>query len=774
MQKPSKPAVAGVRSQARRALGAATVAGLAGLTLAPSAFAAAPDADAPVATASAVSAAADNTEVSGVDVNGQKKVRPQSEKFTKPLLDTPKSVNIITSDALNQQAISSLADAFRTVPGITLESGEGGSPSGDRPRIRGMDSTSDIFVDGIRDAGGQSREVFALEQIEIVKGPSSAFSGRGSTGGSVNLVTKTAKLGDFRTASLTVGDDQTRRVTVDVNEAITDSVAVRLNALYHENEVNGRDAVNGDRWGVAGSLGLGLNGPSRLTLDYYHLDTSELPDYGLPYQRTTVNGVVYGTLIKGHDDDFYGLKSRDFRDTSADISTLRFQQDLGGTWKLSTAIRYGRTTNDYIVTNPDDSRGNVANGYLFRSSKNRNTLTTTTANANTLTGEFSTGGLKHNVAMGTEWAEEKTHSQGYVLAGPGLTAGQAPAVVSTAYSATNLGCSSDTRLGAVYGYNCTTLTNPNPNDPWIGTITRSPTFTQTRVTTRAVFAFDTIEFNEHWQLNLGVRHDDYINRYTGGTVAAGVLTPIAPLRNKSGFWNYQAGLVYKPIEDASLYVSYGTSSNPSGEGAGDSSSVAATTVNLDPEQNKSYEVGGKWNVLGGKLNLTAAAFRTDKTNARVTDAVGQISLIGNSRVQGVELGVGGQVTQAWSLTAGYTYTDSEVTDAGATVANNGKAFPNTPKHAFSGWTSYRITQAFTVGGGASYMSKRYANAANTYSVPDYWRFDAMASWTLNDKVDLQLNLQNLSDERYAVKPYSTHMVQIAEGRTALFKVNVKY
>jgi catecholate siderophore receptor len=383
------------------------------------------------------------------------------------------------------------------------------------------------------------------------------------------------------------------------------------------------------------------------------------------------------------------------------------------------------------------------------------------------------------VALGTEWAEEATHTQSYVVAGLGLTTGLGPVVTGSN------GCTA-ANVGAASGYNCTTLTDPNPYDPWAGTVTRSPTFTETRVTTRALFGFDTIEFNEHWLLNLGVRYDDYTNRFTGGTTANGVFTPSVPLTNNSSFWNYQLGLVYKPVEEASLYVSYGTSSNPSGEGAGDSSSVATTTVNLDPEENKSYEAGGKWNALGGKLNLTAAIFRTDKTNARVTDAEGIINLVGNSRVQGVEVGVGGQITQAWSMTAGYTYTDSEVIDAGkvntgttaapiwTTSPNNGKAFPNTPKHAFSGWTSYRILPAITVGGGASYMSMRYANAANTYSVPSYWRFDAMASWKLNDHVDLQLNLQNLSDERYAVKPYTTHMVQIAEGRTALFKINVKY
>jgi len=770
------PKISGIISRPRSALGVAAVAGLAGLTLGSGLAHAAPETEA--ATVTAPSVLEGSTEVSGVDVVGQRRPRPQSEKFSKPLVDTPRTVNIITSDALNQQAISSLADAFRTVPGITMESGEGGAPAGDRPRIRGMDSTSDIFVDGIRDAGGQSREVFALDQIEVIKGPSSAYTGRGSTGGSVNLVSKVARADSFRTASLTLGDDATRRVTFDLNEALTEGTAVRLNGLYHENEVNGRDAVHGDRWGVAASIGFGLNGPSRLTLDYYRMDSDELPDYGLPYVRTMVGGVVHGTLLTGHDDAFYGLTRRDFRKTGAEISTLRFQQELGGGWKLSNSVLYGRTTNAYVVTNPDDSRGNVANGYVYRSAKTRNTLTTTTANANTLTGAFSTGGLRHSVALGTEWAEEQTHSQGYVLTSPGLTAGLAPALISAAYSATNLGCSSPARLGATYGYNCTTLANPNPNDPWIGTIARSPTFTATRVTTRAVFAFDTIDLNEQWQINLGIRHDAYTNRFSGGTITATGVTPAVPLRNEASFWNYQAGLVFKPVPDASLYLTYGSSSNPSGEGAGDGSSLAATTVNLDPEQNDSYELGGKWNTLGGKLNLTAALFRTDKTNARVTDALGIIDLVGNSRVQGLELGAGGQLTRAWSVTAGYSFTDSEVIDggfvSGVASPNNGKAFPNTPRHAFSGWTSYRVTPAVTVGGGASYMSKRYGNAANTFVVPDYWRYDAMAGWTINRTFDLQLNLQNLTDERYAVKPNANHMVQIAAGRTALVRLNVRY
>lgn len=738
----------GVRASVKKALGAAAVAGVAGLTVSPAAALAQTD---------------DAHRVADVQIEGKRlKVSP---KITAPLLDTPKTVSVITSDTLRDAGIFSLADAFRTLPGITLESGEGGQPIGDRPRIRGMEATSDIFVDGIRDAGGQSRDVFALEQIEVIKGPGSAFTGRGSTGGSVNLVTKTARATDFALATATVGTDATYRASADINEAVGDDIALRLNLLYSENEVAGRDAVHGSRWGVAPSIAFGLGGPRRATLDYYHYESDELPDMGLPYARTVVNGVTYATVIEGHDDDFYGLVNRDFRDNRTDIGTLRLEQDIGDRFRLTNATRFGRTSNAYVATNPDDSKGNVANGFLVRLTKNRNTETETAANTTNFAGDFTAGGFTHSFLAGLELGNEKTHSQGYVVAGPGLTAGAGLPTVGGAAQC-NAG-----NVGAPSGYNCTTLDNPNPYDPWDGTVTRNPNYTDTKVHTTAFYLFDTIDFTDRWSLNLGVRHDDYRN-VAVATTATGQTT----LKNEASFWNYQAGLVYKPTPDSSLYVSYGTSSNPSGEGAGDASSVAANTVNLDPEENRSYEVGAKANI--GRLNLTAAVFRTEKTNARVADAAGVLSLIGEQRVDGVELSVSGQITPKWSVFGGYIWQDAVVVDAGFTGGapspNNGNAFPNTPEHSASFWTTYELSDRFSVGGGGSYMSSRFANAANTFSVPSYVRLDAMATWRVTEKVDLRLNIQNLTDERYAERPYQNHMYVVAAGRSALLSASYRF
>lgn len=707
------------------------------------------------------------TAVSEVHVEG-KRMRV-SPKITAPLLDTPKTVSVITADTLRDAGIFSLADAFRTLPGITLESGEGGQPVGDRPRIRGVEATSDIFVDGIRDAGGQSRDVFALEQIEVIKGPGSAFTGRGSTGGSVNLVTKSARAADFASAGATFGTDATRRVTADVNKLLSPGVAARLNVLYDEHEVAGRDVVHGSRWGIAPSIAFGLGGPRRVTIDYYHLESDELPDLGLPYERTTVGGVVYGAVIEGHDDDFYGLVSRDFRDNRTDIGTLRLEQDLGDNFRLTNATRYGRTSNAYVITNPDDSRGNVANGFVLRNSKNRNTETQTAANTTNISGSFDVAGMTHSFLAGMELSNEKTHSQAYVVAGPGLTEGAGlPVINGTAQ------CKAG-NVGAPSGYNCTTLASPNAYDPWNGTVTRSPNSTATKVHTEAFYLFDTIDITDRWSLNLGVRHDNYRNTALITTFNNGVATRTL-LRNDASFQNYQAGLVYKPSPNSSLYISYGTSSNPSGEGAGDASSLTTTTVNLDPEDNTSYEIGAKADI--GRLNVTAALFRTEKTNARVIDAAAVLSLIGEQQVEGFELSVSGTITPKWSVFGGYTYQDAVLVDAGFVGGlpspNNGKVFPNTPKNAVSVWTTYVINDKITVGGGGSYMSSRFANATNTYSVPSYVRIDAMATYRLTDRLDLRLNVQNLTDERYAERPYTTHMYLVAAGRSALISANYRF
>ncbi len=343
-----------------------------------------------------------------------------SQKYTAPLVDTPRSVTVVPQQVLKDTAATSLQDALRTVPGITFGAGEGGNPQGDRPFIRGFDAQGDTYLDGVRDTGGQSREIFDIESIEVSKGPNSSFGGRGSAGGSLNLVSKTPQARDFTNGGFTYGSDQTRRYVLDVNrQFLDDSAAFRLNLMSHEQNVAGRDAVNYDRWGVAPSLTFGLGTPTRVNLSYYHLESDDLPDSGIPYGygSATATAHVHDKPNDGGDsDNFYGLKGRDFRKTRADISTFSIEHDLNDNMTLKNTLRHGSTGQDYVLTQPDDSKLNVNKfGTVWRRANSRVSTTTTTTNQTDLFGSFQALGFKNTYSTGLEFTGEETRVSSYTV-----------------------------------------------------------------------------------------------------------------------------------------------------------------------------------------------------------------------------------------------------------------------------------------------------------------------------------------------------------------------
>ena len=688
----------------------------------------------------------------------------RSNKFTAPLLDTPKSVTVIPSTLIEQRAATSLVDALKTVPGITFNAGEGGAPAGDNLKIRGFDAGADVFVDGVRDAGSQTRDVFALEQVEVVKGPGSAYSGRGATGGSVNLVTKKPGEEQFVAARLAAGTDEYLRAAIDGNWRFGDSAAVRLNLLGHEGDVPGRNEVFFSHRGAAPSLAFGLGTPTRVTLDYYYYRTDDMPDYSIPYGRNADNTAAEGPPLDVDRENFYGLLNRDFQKTGADIRTVEIEHDFGNNLTLRNTTRYGVTTNDYIVTNPDDGRGNVVNGFVVRNSKSRNSETTTKANVTSVSGDARTGRLAHSFVAGIEISTEEMYNRNY-------------SVESAFNSNVNAdfanSCSAPGAVGAASGYNCTTLANPNPHDPWTGTIEPSGSATLAEADTTSLFAFDTIELAERWQLNLGLRYDDYEIRQLSGPVDAPT-----QVENDADFWNHQIGLVYKPAANGSVYLSSGTSSNPSGNTLGDGTeNLSESNADLDPERTRTLELGTKWELLDRRMLLTTALFRTEKDNARVAIEPGrgapQLNL-GEQVVDGFELGVVGNVGDRVQLLASYTWLDGEIVDDGPVDGNEGNRFPNTPEHSASLWATFAATPRVTIGAGANYVDLRYGNAANTVWIPSYTTYDAMASLAVNERMRLQLNLQNLTDEVYFVRPYSNHYAALGPARSAVMTLNVDF
>ncbi len=701
------------------------------------------------------------------DDQGYKTATSASKKYTAPLRETPKSVTVINEDVIKDTGSLSLADALRTTSGITFGAGEGGNPAGDRPIIRGFNAESDIFVDGMRDLGAQTREVFDIEQVEVSKGPGSAFTGAGSTGGSLNLITKTAKQQDFADASFTYGSDQTRRYTLDVNRVLNENIAARINLLKHDANVAGRDGVDVSRWGVAPTITFGFNTPTRATVSYYHLETDDMPDYGIPLTNVNRSKANPSGPVSVDRDNFYGLKNRDFRKSTSDDGSIRIEHDLNENVTISNATRFTRTTLDLIVTNPDDSAGNVVNGSVFRSSKNRNSTSDGWSNQTDLNARFDTGFIEHSLVTGIEASKLGVHNHGYTVGLGGTLTGR--------------NCATP---GMFSSGNCTSLENPNPDDAWTGTITRAVSYTDTDTDVLSSYVFDTLKFNDQWSLNMGLRYDDYETQSKGVNTTTGVITR---LESNTHFWNYQLGLVFNPLPNGSIYAAWSTSSNPSGETGGEGADgLSAANQILDPERSRNYEIGTKWDFFDERLGLNAAVFRTEKTNARVTNAEGFQESIGETRVDGFELGASGKLTDKWEVFASYTYLDSELIDGGAvnlgtTAApnyvdgfNDGNEVPNAPENSFSFWTTYQVLPKLTVGAGANYVDSRFGNVANSIEVPDYWRYDAMAKYVVNKNLDLQLNVQNLTDKRYFDQVFQTHYAHVAAGRTALLSTNFHF
>ncbi|HEX6993646.1 MAG TPA: TonB-dependent receptor [Gammaproteobacteria bacterium] len=689
---------------------------------------------------------------------------PTSGKFTAPLLDTPKSVTVVPAALIEARGATSLVDALKSVPGITFNAGEGGAPAGDNLKIRGFDAGADVFVDGVRDPGSQTRDVFALEQVEVVKGPGSAFTGRGAAGGSVNLVTKKPREEPFLVARVGAGTDAYARASLDGNWRLGDGAAFRLNVMSHEADVPGRDEVFLSHRGAAPSLAFGLGTPTRITLDYYYYRTDDMPDYSIPYGRNADNTAASGPPLDVDRENFYGLLNRDFQKTGADIRTLEIEHDFGGGLTLRNTTRYGVTSNDYIVTNPDDGRGNVVNGFVVRNAKSRNSETTTKANVTTLLGEAQTGRLVHSFAAGIEVGREEMYNRNYSVES------RFNANVNADFANS---CSAPGVVGAVSGYNCTTLANPNPHDPWTGTITPAGNATLAEADTTSIYAFDTIELGARWLLNLGLRYDDYSIRQLSGPIDSPEL-----VENEADFWNHQLGIVYKPAANGSIYLSSGTSSNPSGNTLGDGTeNLSESNADLDPERTRTLELGTKWELLDRRMLLTTAVFRMEKDNARVAIEPGRGAPqqnVGEQVVDGFELGVIGNVGERVQLFASYTHLDGEIVDDGPIEDNDGNRFPNTPEHSVSVWATYAVSPRLTLGAGASYVDLRYGNAANTVWIPSYTTYDAMASLELNERMELQLNVKNLTDEVYFVRPYSNHYAALGDARSAVMTLNVDF
>ncbi|NBW07989.1 MAG: TonB-dependent receptor [Caulobacteraceae bacterium] len=786
----------------------------AGMLCAAPAFAAE---EGPIATAPeagpVIPADQDTARVGDVNVDGQRTRRqPTSPRYVAPLLDTPRAVTVIPQEIIEQTGATSLMDILRTSPGISFGAGEGGQPLADRPFIRGQSSGNNIFVDGIRDTGSQQREVFDLEQVEVIKGPDSVYSGRGSGGGSINLGSKQPKTVDFTNVSLGLGSDSYVRGTIDQNWSLGENAGLRVNLMGNSGDIAGRGPVDYDKWGLAVAVGAGIGTDTTGTFSYYHLTSDQLPDYGVPLFTKLVRAATATTapvftrpdasgVLNVPFDTFYGLKARDYLTTTADTFTAAFMHRFSDNLILRNTSRYSHTLNDYIVTNPADGGyvgydAATSTYWMKRGTKTRWNPADTYANVTDLSGSFLTGSIKHSFDVGLELTREINRNAAY------STYTTSGAACPTGLILVN--GAAPTASGALGAGDCTRVYDPNPDDAWTGVINRGPASSVTTETV-GVYGFDSITLTDKFIINLGLRWDSYSASGVtkNGTQVNGVWTLNAPDAATPGlvivpertweFTNYQIGAVYKPTPATSLYASFATSSTPPTISAGDQNTAGGTgtgnlaTTVLDPEDTESFEVGAKANIFNNRLALSAAAFHLTRKNAAILVDVGVYEQAGEVEVQGIELGISGSITPNWQVFGGYTYMDSElvrgaVTATGGTNVNQGDRLGNTPEHSASLFTTYRIIPRLSIGGGVYYVGDNFAGnaqgaaggGANKIFTPAYTRLDLFASYDLTPRATLQLNVQNANDEEYYIRNNGTHHADPAPGRSATLALNVSF
>lgn len=659
-------------------------------------------------------------EISGVaasvDVIGSPTI--SSPKYTELLRDVPQTISIIPKSVIEEQGATTLRDVLRNVPGLTIVAGEGGNPAGDNLSLRGFSARNDIFVDGARDLGPQSRDPFNLEQVEVVKGPASSFNGRGSTGGTINLVSKTPGLDTHFGGTLNFGTDKTHRVTTDLNLPLEriglgSRTAFRLNTMWHESGVAGRDVVENQRWGIAPSLALGIGTPTRLTLSYFKNKQDNISDYGIPWVPATNN-----VLVEYRDrpapvprETFYGFKNRDFEKLNSDLVTVKFERDFDDDITLRNQFRYGRSTRDSMATPPRFA--NADSTVINREMRSWITKDEIWDNQTDLRARFLTGKISHSLVTGAAVTRE-----------------------------------SNTRMIRTAPNSQTTLLNPNPNDIYTGVITISPIVGDLTADSQALYLVDTANFGERFAMNGSLRWDRFD--------ADGVSTTGAPVNRVDTMLSWRAGGVYKPLPQGSIYAAYGTSLNPSLEGL----SYNTANTAIEPEKTYTAEIGSKWDLFRERLHLNAAIFRVDKTNARtpgvLPDDPPQV-LQGTQRVDGIELGASGSITRNWTVLGGYSLLDSKIVKSNNS-AEVGKRLQNTPRNSFNIWMTYMLFGKLNVGGGPRFVGKRYGNNSNTRFVDSYWTLEGMVSYPITDYMDLRLNLYNLNNAYYYDRLGGGHVV----------------
>jgi catecholate siderophore receptor len=659
-------------------------------------------------------------------------------KLPDKLHATPEAIDVISQAALKQQSATSLQDALRYAPGITLNSGEGGA-HGDNVNLRGFSAIDSLFLDGIRDPGSFTRDSFDDQSLEVLQGPASVLFGNGSPGGLVNQTSKLPTLAPRRDASIEGGSNDEARATIDVNQPIGPDAAVRLNLMGETTGVADRDYVQQRRWGAAPSLALGLNTPTTFTLSYFHQEEKNIPDYGQPF--------LFGEPAPVERSYYYGLKNYDITETNVNIATAALKHDFNDNLSVTNTVRYASYWSNFRVTAPtfanDFAGGPPVPGtplgdiLVYRDRPSSEGLQTYFTDHTDVTGRFDTGPLTHTLVSGVEVGRQVTDYMRF-----------------------------DNGFEGPDGIAPTLLLSPDAGEkaPDQHTVVSRPKTTSDIV---GVYATDQIHLTQEWSLDLGLRFDTYDTKFNDSVSSIG-------FHRDDRAWSPKAALVYQPTDAQTYYFAYTTSFDP----ASSFLTLAPNTSGPAPETAKTYEIGAKLRWLSGMVTSTATVFRIDAANITIADpddpTVQQLAG-SQQRVQGIELTTSGYITSTFEISANYVYLDPEIS-ASSIAAEIGKTIPNAARNVANLWATYEPNDNWRFALGMNYVGHRYGDTLNTANVPGYVVFNAMVGVQATDKIHLQLNAQNIGDARYYTGAYYTGADEnhVLPGQGRVFTLNAGF
>lgn len=760
-------------------------------------------ADEPVVSRAATAAAGQTAEaLPTVEVtadrapaNAQKR-ETTIDRLPQEVQDTPQAIHVISEQTLEQQGVTTLEQALRNVPGVTVEIGEGGALNGDQFRIRGFSSQTDITQDGLRDFGVYTRDTWNTESVEVFLGPSGETFGRGNFAGTINSTTKTPVLGDFITLHGELGMGLHARTTADINRKIGDTTAVRLNLMYTDTEPVDRDGPESKRWGIAPSIAFGLGTDTEFSLAYFHQQDDRVPDYGIPVIAKAVGSSESGPAPVDRSN-WYGT-SLDHDDTTADTLTARLSHRAAPWLVVHNDTRLGIYSRDFLPTAPSCNAacvsalldGNPATvAMASRGGPSTPTFSDQWGIQNITTGiaDFELGGFRNQAVFGLDAAHEYAERQSTVTEGLAR-----PSAVSM----------------------------ENPSTAEWSQILRDGTDRETDATSFSVFASEQFWFTKEVSLLVGLRWEHYeidttaINPFCG---TSGATTPECPVLStaptettpgayvlrsspevteasvQESLWSPRASLVWEPTENQTYYLSWSRASEPAtGTTAGNSTNPVSTTQavqDLEPTTSETFEAGAKLNFFGGRLGTGLTLFQVERDNSKeIDETTNTVTASGQGiRNRGVELSLTGRLTEAWTVQAAYAFIDSEYRDFGNSnpVVNanmKGREVNNVPRNAVNIWTTYVPVDAVTLGAGVRYHDEMFISQSynattgvlSTADAPYYLAVDAMAQYRVSDGLAVQVNGYNLFDREDNYDQTRSNRLVPAAGRTVIFSTTATF